>query len=59
MASIVGGLRPIRSDDGNRVKCQHHGVSIEEIEQAPSVIRFVVDDPSPIEGFTVASALTE
>lgn len=33
-------------DDGNRVKCQRHGVSIEE---ALSVIRCVVDNPSPIE----------
>ena len=35
--------------DGNRAKCQRHGVSIEEIEQALSAIRFVVDDPSPVE----------
>ena len=34
-------------DDGNREKCRLHGVSIEEIEEALSIIRFVVDDPSP------------
>ena len=35
-------------DDGNREKCQRHGVSIAEIEHALSAIRFVVDDPSPV-----------
>jgi uncharacterized DUF497 family protein len=34
-------------DDGNREKCQKHGVSIGEIEQALAVIRLVVDDPYP------------
>jgi uncharacterized DUF497 family protein len=32
-------------DDGNRRKCQNQGVTIAEIEEALSVIRFVVDDP--------------
>lgn len=32
-------------DDGNREKCQKHGVSVGEIEEALSVIAFVVDDP--------------
>ncbi len=36
-------------DDGNLEKCQKHGVSIAEIEQALSVIRYVVDDPFPDE----------
>ncbi|HRY26559.1 MAG: BrnT family toxin [Geminicoccaceae bacterium] len=36
-------------DDGNREKCRLHGVSIPEIEEALSVVRFVVDDPSPVE----------
>lgn len=34
-------------DEGNRAKCQKHGVSLAEIEQALAVIRFVVDDPFP------------
>ena len=36
-------------DEGNWEKCQKHGVSLLEIEQALSVIRFVVDDPFPDE----------
>ncbi len=36
-------------DEGNRAKCQMHGVSIAEVEEALSVVRFVVDDPSPVE----------
>jgi uncharacterized DUF497 family protein len=32
-------------DEGNRAKCQKHGVSLAEIEEALSTIRFVVDDP--------------
>ena len=32
-------------DQGNREKCQKHGVSIAEIEEALRVIDFVVDDP--------------
>jgi uncharacterized DUF497 family protein len=32
-------------DEGNREKCRKHGVSLAEIEQALSVIRYVVDDP--------------
>ena len=34
-------------DEGNREKCQKHGVSLPEIEQALRLIRFVVDDPFP------------
>lgn len=34
-------------DEGNREKCRKHGVSLPEIEQALTVIRFVVDDPFP------------
>lgn len=34
-------------DEGNREKCQKHGVSLAEIEQALRLIRFVVDDPFP------------
>ena len=34
-------------DEGNRGKCQKHGVSLPEIEQALRLIRFVVDDPFP------------
>jgi len=34
-------------DEGNRVKCQKHGVSLPETEQALRLIRFVVDDPFP------------
>lgn len=34
-------------DEGNRAKCQKHGVSVAEIEEALSVIRYVVDDPFP------------
>lgn len=36
-------------DEGNREKCQKHGVSIAEIEEVLSSIRFVIDDPSTIE----------
>lgn len=36
-------------DAGNREKCQKHGVSLAEIEQALRVVRFVVDDPHPVE----------
>ena len=32
-------------DEGNRGKCLKHGVSVGEIEEALSVIEFVVDDP--------------
>lgn len=32
-------------DEGNRAKCRKHGVSIREIEEALSVVEFVVDDP--------------
>jgi uncharacterized protein len=32
-------------DDGNLEKCRKHGVSLAEIEEARSVVRFVVDDP--------------
>jgi hypothetical protein len=32
-------------DEGNRAKCRKHGVSLAEIEEALSVVRFVVDDP--------------
>ena len=32
-------------DEGNRAKCLKHGVSLVEIEQALSIVRFVVDDP--------------
>jgi uncharacterized DUF497 family protein len=31
---------------GNWEKCQKHGVSIAEIEEALRVIEFVIDDPS-------------
>ena len=34
-------------DAGNREKCRKHGVSLVEIEEALSTIRFVVDDPFP------------
>lgn len=33
-------------DDGNRIKCQKHGVSIVEIEAALRLVEWVVDDPS-------------
>jgi uncharacterized DUF497 family protein len=36
-------------DEGNREKCQKHGVSIAEIEEVLSSIRFVIDDPAPTE----------
>lgn len=36
-------------DEGNRAKCQMHGVSIAEVEEALSNVRLVVDDPSPFE----------
>lgn len=32
-------------DEGNREKCQKHGVSIAEVEEALRTINFVVDDP--------------
>ena len=32
-------------DEGNITKCQKHGVTIEEIEEALATIEFVVDDP--------------
>ena len=32
-------------DEGNREKCRKHGVSLAEIEEALSSVRFVVDDP--------------
>lgn len=32
-------------DEGNRATCRKHGVSVREIEEAPSVIEFVIDDP--------------
>lgn len=36
-------------DEGNRQKCQKHGGSIEEVEEALSSIRFVIDNPSRAE----------
>lgn len=32
-------------DEGNRGKCLEHGVSLDEIEEALSRIRFMIDDP--------------
>lgn len=32
-------------DEGNLAKCRKHGVSVAEVEEALSLIRFVVDDP--------------
>ena len=40
-----GALAGFDWDEGNREKCQKHGVSIAEIEEALRVIEFVIDDP--------------
>ena len=42
---MEGALEGFDWDEGNREKCQKHGVSVAEIEEALRVIAFVVDDP--------------